>query len=431
MNLESYFQLKKNKTSIKQECVAGVTTFFTMVYIVMVNPQMLAQAGMDYGSVFVATCLAAAIGSILMGLLANYPIAQAPGMGLNAFFTYTIVLEFGYSWQVALAAVFLSGLMFLIVASLPIRDWLIQSMPETLRLSIAAGIGLFLALLALKNAGFIVSNPATLVALGSLQEWSVWMAALSFFIVVALAYRGFHSSVVISLAVVTLASLIHGDVSFHGFFSIPSSIEPTFLAFDLVGVLDLGLITLIFSLLFIDLFDTTGALMAVAERGGFLDKKSNLPRLKQALWADAAATSIGALLGSSTTTSYIESTAGVSVGGRTGLTAVVVGVCFLLCLFFMPLTQLVPIYASSGALLYVAVLMLSCLGRVKWTDLTEAAPAAVVCISMPLTASLANGIGFGFLTYTGLKLLCGKQEELNPNVIFITSLFFIKLIWLF
>ncbi len=426
MNIERFFQLKAHKTTIQKEVVAGLTTFSTMVYIIFVNPQLLASAGMDYGAVFVATCLAAALGTLIMGLFANYPIALAPGMGLNAFFTYTMVLQMGYTWQVGLGAVFLSGVCFFFLSVFKLREWLLQIIPETLKLSISAGIGLFLALLALNNAQIIVSHPATLVSMGDLTQWPPLMAMLSFLIILVLVYRNIKSAVLWSLIVVTCLSLWVGETSYQGFMGLPPSLAPTFMQMDIAGALEVGMLTIIFSLLFVDIFDTTGTLVAVAEKGKLLDKKGQLPRLNRALVADSSATIFGAILGTSTTTSYMESTAGVSVGGRTGLTSVVVALCFLLSLFFAPIAQIIPSYATSGALFYVAILMLSSLGQVHWEDLTEAAPAGVVCITMPLTTSIASGIGLGFITYSFLKFFSGRKEELNIGVILVSLLFLIK-----
>ena len=425
--LEKLFKLKQNKTSLKQEAVAGLTTFLTMAYIIFVNPSMLADAGMDQGAVFVATCVAAAIGCLVMGLLANYPIALAPGMGLNAFFTYTVVGEMGYSWETALGAVFLSGICFMILSLVRIREWVVNSIPMSLRLGIAAGIGLFLALIGLKSAGIVVANPATLVGMGDITAFPALMSVLGFFLIIAFVQRGYKAAVILSILAITMLGLAFGDVQYSGLVSMPPSIAPTFMKMDLSGMLEISMISVVFAFLFVDLFDTSGTLVAVAHRGGFLDDKGRLPRLNRALTADSAATIAGAMLGTSTTTSYVESTSGVSAGGRTGLTAVVVGLLFLASLFISPLAGMVPAYATAGTLFYVAILMMSGLVHVEWEDLTEAAPVVVVCLLMPLTFSIATGIAFGFIAYAAIKLLCGRFRDLNAGVVALALLFILKL----
>ncbi|MDF0533891.1 NCS2 family permease [Shewanella sp. A32] len=427
--LEKLFKLKEHQTTLKQEVLAGITTFLTMAYIIFVNPSMLAQAGMDQGAVFVATCLASAVGCLVMGFLANYPIALAPGMGLNAFFTYTVVGHMGYSWETALGAVFLSGCCFLILSLVRIREWVVNSIPMSLRMGIAAGIGLFLALIGLRNAGIVVGNPATLVGLGDLTSFNSVMAILGFFLIVAFVHRGYKAAVIMSILAVTVLGLVFGDVKYTGVLSMPPSIAPTFMKMDITGVLDISMISIVFAFLFVDLFDTSGTLVAVAHRGGLLDKDGRLPRLNRALTADSLATIAGAALGTSTTTSYIESTAGVSAGGRTGLTAVVVGLLFVAALFISPLAGMVPAYATAGTLFYVAILMTSSLLHVEWEDLTEAAPVVVAALIMPFTYSIANGIACGFITYAAVKILCGRFKDLNLGVVVLALLFIAKFIW--
>ncbi|MGL6124377.1 MAG: NCS2 family permease [Shewanella sp.] len=424
--LEKLFKLKQNKTSLKQEVVAGLTTFMTMAYIIFVNPMMLADAGMDHGAVFVATCLAAAVGCLVMGLMANYPIALAPGMGLNAFFTYTVVGEMGYSWETALGAVFLSGIGFLILSLMRIREWIVNSIPMALRIGIAAGIGLFLALIGLKSAGIVVANPATLVTLGDITAFPAVMAVLGFFLIIAMVQRGMKSAVIASILIITALGLMFGDVQYHGIVSMPPSIAPTFMKMDLSQAFEVTMLSVVFAFLFVDIFDTSGTLVAVAQRGGFLDEKGRLPRLSRALTADSLATIAGATLGTSTTTSYIESTAGVSAGGRTGLTAVVVGLLFIAALFLSPLAGMIPAYATAGTLFYVAILMMAGLVHVEWEDLTEAAPVVVVCILMPLTFSIATGIAFGIISYVAIKLLTGRFSDLNVGILVLAALFVLK-----
>jgi adenine/guanine/hypoxanthine permease len=425
--LERLFQLKAHNTTVRTEVLAGITTFLTMAYILFVNPEMLAKTGMDHGAVFVATCLAGAIGSLIMGLLANYPIALAPGMGLNAFFTYTVVMTMGYSWQTALGAVFLSGAIFFLLSIFKIREWIINSIPLALRAGIAAGIGLFLAIIALKNAGIVVDHPATLVGLGDMSKGGALLACLGFFVIAALAYRKVTGAVMIGILLVTGLSIALGLSELQGVVSMPPSLMPTLLQLDIAGALDIGLISVIFAFLFVDLFDTSGTLVGVAQKANLLDKDGKMPRLGRALLADSSATMAGAALGTSTTTSYIESAAGISAGGRTGLTACVVAALFLLALFFAPLAGAVPAYATAPALLFVAVLMMSSLAQIDWDDLTVAAPVVVAALAMPLTFSIANGIAFGFIAWTAVKVLAGRWRELNPAMWVLSALFVVKL----
>lgn len=427
--LERIFHLKAHHTTVRTELLAGLTTFLTMAYILFVNPNILAETGMDKGAVFVATCLAAAIGSAIMGLVANYPIALAPGMGLNAFFTYTVVLTMGHTWQVALGAVFLSGVIFFLLSIFRIREWIINSIPMALRAGIAAGIGLFLAIIALKNAGIVVDNPATLVGLGDMSQGSVLLACLGFFVIAALAYRKVTGAVMIGILLVTGLSVAFGFSQLDGVVSMPPSLLPTLLQLDIAGALDIGLLSVIFAFLFVDLFDTSGTLIGVAQKADLLDKDGKMPKLGRALLADSTATMAGAALGTSTTTSYIESAAGISAGGRTGLTACVVALLFLLSLFFAPLAGAIPAFATAPALLFVAVLMMSSLAQIDWDDLTVAAPVVVAALAMPLTFSIANGIAFGFISWTVVKLLAGRWRDLNPALVVLSVLFVIKLGW--
>jgi AGZA family xanthine/uracil permease-like MFS transporter len=427
--LERLFQLKAHQTSVKTEILAGVTTFLTMAYIIFVNPSMLAQAGMDQGAVFVATCLAAAIGCLIMGLWANYPIALAPGMGLNAFFTYGVVLGMGYSWEVALGAIFLSGVVFIAISVFKIREWVINSIPASLKLGIAAGIGLFLAIIALKNAGIVVEDPATLVTLGDLSKPSAIYGFLGFFAIAALAYLRVTGAVMLGILGVTLLAMLFGHNEFGGLVSMPPSIAPTFMAMDVAGAFEVGMISVIFAFLFVDLFDTSGTLIGVAERGKLLDSEGKLPRLKRALLADSSATVIGSALGTSSTTSYIESASGVAAGGRTGLTAVVVAGLFLISLFFAPLAGSIPAYATAGALLYVAVLMTGSLSKVDWDDVSEAAPVLIAALAMPLTFSIAHGIALAFVSYAAIKLFSGQGKQVSISVYVLAVLFVVKFVF--
>ena len=427
--LQRLFTLQARGTSFKREVVAGCTTFMAMSYVLFVNPAMLAQTGMDQGAVFVATCLAAALGCLLMGLLANLPVALAPGMGLNAFFTYVIVLEQGHSWQTALACVFFSGCLFLLLSLFKVREWIINSIPLPLKMGIAAGIGMFLALIALKTANIIVASPATLVTLGDLHSPQVVLALLGFFIIFALAHRGWHAAVLISIVLVTAAAWWLGDTQFSAVVAMPPSLMPTFMQLDFAAALQLSMLPVILSLLFLDLFDTSGTLVAVSHKAGLMQQDGRLPDLSKALIADSSATIAGAMLGTSTTTSYVESTSGVAAGGRTGLTAVVTGLLFLAALWFSPLAAMVPAYATAGALLYVATLMLSSLQHVQWDDMIQAVPVSVVLIMMPLTFSISDGIGMGFISYAVLCLLTGKLSRTTLSVWILALVFLAKFIW--
>jgi AGZA family xanthine/uracil permease-like MFS transporter len=424
--LEQVFKLSANGTSVRTELVAGLTTFLTMAYIIFVNPAILADAKMPFGAVFTATCVAAAIGCFLMAFLANYPIALAPGMGLNAYFAYGVVGGMGYSWQIALGCVFLSGILFLIISVLPIREWIVNAIPKSLKMAIAAGIGLFLALIAMKNAGIVVANPATLVTHGKLVSWPVFMAVLGFALIIALEYRRVMGGVIIGILVVTVISILAGQQKFAGIFDVPPSIAPVFLQMDLAGAMKVGLVTVVFAFLFVDLFDNTGTLIGLAHRGGFMRPDGTVPRLRGVLISDSAAAAIGAAVGTSTTTSYIESASGINAGGRTGLTAAAVGVLFLLALFVAPLAGSIPAYATAPALLYVACLMARGLTEVEWNDITEAAPAVITALAMPFTFSIADGIAFGFISYAGIKLAAGRFRDIHPAVGILAVLFVIK-----
>lgn len=427
--LETTFKLSEHGTTVRTEVLAGITTFLTMAYIMFVNPLILSEAGMDHGAVFVATCLAAAIGTLIMGLYANYPIALAPGMGLNAYFTYGVVLGMGYTWQQALGAVFLSGVLFVILSILPIREWVVNAIPRTLKIAISAGIGFFLAIIGLKNAGIVIDHPATLVGLGDLGSAPVLMAVGGFMAMVVLDYLKVPGALILSILGVTITGIALGVTEFQGVVSAPPSLAPTLLQMDIVGALEIGLIAVVFAFFFVDLFDTAGTLVGVAHRAGLLDEHGRLPRLGKALMSDSVATVAGAGLGTSTTTSYIESAAGIRAGGRTGLTACVVAVLFLLGLFFAPLATTIPAYATAPALVYVAVLMSRGFAELEWDDMTEAAPAVVAALSMPFTFSIANGIGFGFITYAAVKIFTGQASTVSIAVYVIAAAFVAKFIF--
>jgi len=427
--LNNFFAIKQNNSSIRTELIAGVTTFLAMAYITVVNPSILSQAGMDFGAVFVATCIAAAFGSIIMGVYANYPIALAPGMGQNAFFAFGICIGMGNSWQVALGAVFVSGVLFIIISVLPVREWLINSIPKSLKLGMAAGIGLFLAIIALSGSKVVVDNPATLVSFGDLATPGPLLMVLGFVLIAALTARKVSGAVVIGILSVTLIAWVSGFAEFKGLVSMPPPAS-ALLELDIAGALNLSMLTVILTLLLIDVFDTAGTLVGVATRADMLDQNGKLPRLKKALLADSGATAAGALLGTSSTTSYVESAAGVQAGGRTGLSAVVTGCLFLLCLFISPLAQSIPSFATGSALLFVACLMIRSFADLEWDDITETAPAIVAAVSMPLSYSIADGIGLGFIAYALIKLLAGRARDCPVAVYIIAIIFALKFIYL-
>ena len=423
--LERYFGLKAQGTDIRTEFIAGVTTFLTMVYIVFVNPIILGKAGMDPGAVFVATCLAAAVSTFVMAFYANYPIALAPGMGLNAFFAFTVVLTYKYSWQQGLAAVFCSGVLFFIISVSGLRQYVIDSIPQNLKLAVSAGVGLFLAIIALEESKVIVAHPATLVTLGDLTKAMPLLMLLGFVLIAALNVRRIVGATLIGILVVTAIGLPFGLAQFKGVVSLPPSLAPTLLRLDFSRVFELSFLIVVFSILFVDVFDNAGTLIGVTHRTGLM-KNGKLARMKEALISDSFAAMFGALIGTSTTTSYIESAAGVQAGGRTGLTAAFVGLFFLLALLFAPLAGTIPAYASAAALLYVACVMARGLAEIDWDDLTEYAPAVVTAITMPLTYSIATGIGLGFITYALAKLISGKVAEASPAVLVLAVLFAAK-----
>jgi inner membrane protein yicO len=428
--LQQFFKLKEKGTSSKTEIIAGITTFFTMVYIVFVNPSVLGDAGMDKQVVFVTTCLIAGFGTIAMGLFSNLPIALAPAMGLNAFFAYVVVGKLGYSWQVGMGTIFWGSVSLLLLTIFQIRYWLMASIPLSLRVGIGAGIGFFIALIGFKNMGLVVANPATLVALGDLHSPQVLLGILGFFIIVVLAARNIYSGVLISIATVTALALYFDEsVMFHGIVSMPPALTQVVGQVDIAGALDTALIGIIFSFLLVNLFDSSGTLLGVTDKAGFSDEKGRFPKMKQALYVDSASAVVGSYIGTSAISTYIESSAGVSVGGRTGMTAVVVGLLFLLTIFFSPLAGMVPAYATAGALVYVGILMASSLIKVQWDDLTEATPAFITAAMMPFTYSITEGIAFGFISYCVMKLGTGRWREVNAPVWVVSLLFLIKFIW--
>jgi AGZA family xanthine/uracil permease-like MFS transporter len=424
--LSKFFKLDEHGTSVRVESMSGLTTFLAMAYITVVNPSILSQAGMDFGAVFVATCIAAAFGTIVMGLYANYPIAQAPGMAQNAFFTFGVVLGMGHNWQTALGAVFISGVIFVVLSVLPVREWLINAIPRNLKLGMAAGIGLFLGFIALKNAGIVVDHPATLVGLGELTRFEPMACIAAFVVIAALSARKVRGAVIIGILGAALVGWISGNVEFNGFVAMPPSPAPVLMQLDIAAAMQWSMVTVILSMLIVDVFDTAGTLVGVATRAKLIDDDGKLPRLRRALLSDSMATIVGAVAGTSSTTSYIESAAGVEAGGRTGLTAVVCGLLFLGCLFFAPLAQSVPAYATAAALLFVACIMARSLADIDWSDITESAPAVVTAVAMPLSFSIADGIGLGFICYILIKLISGNARDCSIAAYVIAAIFALK-----
>lgn len=423
--LEGYFKLKEHGTSVRTEVVAGITTFLTMAYIIFVNPQILSSTGMDAGAVFVATCLAAALGTLIMAFAANWPVAMAPGMGLNAFFAFTVVAAMGFSWQQALGAVFISGVIFLVLTLTGVRKWLIDGIPQSLRSAIVVGIGMFLALIGLNSAGIVVGNPATMVGLGDLTAPGALLAVLGLFIMAGLDALKIRGAILIGILAVTVIAMVFGLQAFGGLVSMPPSIMPTLFQMDILGALSFGFIQVILVFVLVEVFDATGTLIGVAKRAGLIEpgKPNNLGR---ALLADSTAIIGGSMLGTSSTTAYIESASGVQAGGRTGLTALVVAVLFLLALFFAPLAGAIPAYATAPALIYVACLMMREFREVEWDDITEAVPAALTALAMPFTYSIANGLAIGFISYAVIKAVSGKVGTVHAATWLVAALFVLK-----
>lgn len=430
--LESFFKLKDHGTTVRTEVVAGLTTFLTMAYIIFVNPQILATTGMDQSAVFVATCLAAALGSAIMGFYANWPIGMAPGMGLNAFFAFGVVGAMGFTWQQALGAVFISGCIFLILTVTGVRRWLVEGIPHSMRSSVAAGIGMFLGIIALKNAGIVVASEATFVTLGDVTQPGPLLAILGFFLIAALDSLKVMGAILIGILTVTVVAILFGVSQFGGIMAPPPSIAPTFLQLDVFGALGAGIFHVVLVFVLVEVFDATGTLIGVAKRAGLLTEGpgNTNPQLGKALLADSSAIVAGSLLGTSSTTAYVESASGVQAGGRTGLTALTVAALFLAALFFAPLAGTVPAFATAPALLFVACLMMRELVDVAWDDITEAAPAALTAMMMPFTYSIANGLAFGFVSYAVIKLLTGRAREVHPATWIVAGLFLIRFAFL-
>ena len=428
--LEKLFKLKESNTTIKTEIMAGFTTFVTMAYIIFVNPQMMSSAGMDLGASFVGTCIAASIACVVMGCYANWPVGLAPGMGLNAFFTYTVVGEMGYSWEIALGAVFIAGILFWIMSITPIRQWMLESIPMNLRIAMGSGVGLFIGIIGLKNGGIIVHNEATLISMGNILKTETMLAMIGFLLIAILAVRKVPGAILIGVVMITFASILIGIIEFQGLVSLPPPFMPVFMKLDILGALDLAMISVIMSFLFVNLFDTAGTLLGVANQAKLVDESGSINNLDKALKADSSSSAVGAFLGCAPVTSYVESSAGVEAGGRTGLTAVTVGFLFLVAIFFSPLASIIPAHATSGALIYVAILMLGGMERLNWSDTSELLPALIIIVMIPLTFSIANGIALGFISYVVLKIASGKISLISSGAWFLTLVFLSKFIFL-
>ena len=428
--VEDFFKLKEFNTSIQKELLAGFTTFVTMAYIVFVNPQIMALAGMDQGAVFVGTCIAAALACLLMGLFANWPVGLAPGMGLNAFFTFTVVGELGYSWEIALGSVFLAGILFFLMSVTRLRGWMIDSIPLNLRIAMGAGVGLFIGFIGLKSGGIIVNSDATFLKLGDLSNQETLLAALGFLLISVLAIRKVPGAILIGVLSTTLVALAFGMIQFNGLVSMPPSLEPVFLKLDILGALNISMITVVMSFLFVNLFDTTGTLLGVANRANLVDAEGNADNLDKALKADSSVSFIGTFFGCSPVTSYVESSAGVEAGGRTGLTAIFIGLFFILTMFLSPLALIVPASATAGALIYVSILMLSGMEKLNWSNMIDLLPALIIIVMIPLTFSIADGIALGFLSYVVLKIGYGEIKKISSGAWFLTLVFISKFIFL-
>ncbi len=427
--LNRQFKLEQNRTTVRQEIVAGFATFLTMAYIIVVNPLILKDAGMDFGAVFSATILAAVIGTAIMGLWANWPVALAPGMGLNAFFTYGVVVGMDHTWQTALGTVFCSGILFVILSATKFRQWVIEAMPKSLRLGVGAGIGFFLAIIGLRNAGIVVDSPATLVQIGDLTTSTTALACLGYIVIMILDARKVPGSIVIGILGITIIGLITGDAIWGGGEWLPPSIAPTFFQLDIAAVFELGLIIVVLTFLFVDFFDTAGTLTLVANMAGKVGEDGKVDGIGRAVFSDSIATTAGSLLGTSTTTAYIESGAGIKEGGRTGLTAITAAVLFLLCLFVAPVAKTIPDWATAPALVFVATFFAKNLKDIDWEDMSEYGPAILAAVVMPFTFSIANGVAVGFTAYVAVKSLTGKITGVHPAawlIAFASVLFFIK-----
>lgn len=428
--LEKIFKLKAHKTTVRTELVAGVITFLTMSYILVVNPNILSAAGMDREALFTATALSAMLGTLFMAFIPNLPIAQAPGMGLNSFFAFSVVIGLGYSWQMALTAVFIQGIIFVLLTLFNIREMIVKSIPPTIKHAIPVGIGLFITLLGLQNAGLIVKNENTMVALGAMSNPHVWVALLGLILTAVLYYKKVHGAFLIGIAVATIFAMILGLVHLPegSLVSLPPDVSPIFLQFEWTNIFTFDMLIVVFTFLFVNLFDTIGTLLGVTSKIGITDENGDFPQLKRALFADALGTTFGAVLGTSTVTSYVESASGVAVGGRTGLTALSTAVMFVLALFLAPLFLMVPAAATAPALIIVGLFMITSVVKINFDDMTEALPAFLTIVMMPFAFSIAQGIVFGMLSFVFLKVLSGKFKHVSVTMWVIFVLFIAKMV---
>lgn len=427
--IEKLFKLKENKTNVRTELIAGVITFLTMSYVLVVNPNILGVTGMDKAALFTATALATVLGTLFMAFLPNLPIAQAPGMGLNSFFAFTVCLTMGYTWQFALTAVFIEGIVFIILTFFNVRELIVQSIPQTLKEAIPVGIGLFITLIGFQNSGIIVKNENTFVALGDLANHNVWIALIGLIITGILFARNVHGAILIGIIISTVCGVFLGEVHLPqgSIISLPPSIAPIFAQFEWTHIFSFDMLIVVFTFLFVNLFDTVGTLIGVASKAGFIDKDGNFPQVRKALFADALGTTVGAVLGTSTVTSYVESASGVASGGRTGLTSVSTAAMFLISLFLAPLFLMVPASATAPALIIVGLFMISSVVNIHFDDMTESLPAFLTIVMMPFTFSIAQGIVFGMLSYVFLKIFTGKVKQVSVTVMVIALLFLIKM----
>ncbi|MBM7555541.1 NCS2 family permease [Halanaerobacter jeridensis] len=431
--LNSFFNLEEHNTDIKTEVVAGITTFMTMAYIIFVNPGIVSETGMPFQAVMIATAMSAAFATLCMALLANYPFALAPGMGLNAYFTYTVVLGMGLSWQEALGAVFISGVIFLILTLTKVRQTIINAMPLTLKSAVSAGIGLFIAFIGLQNAGVVVNSDATLVTLGNLTDPSAILAIVGIIITGLLMAKDVKGSILIGIIVTTVLGMPFGITKMpSAIVEMPSfsTWAPVVLKADISGALNAGILTIVFAFLFVDLFDTAGTLVGVSHQAGFLDEDGNLPKADRALLADSIGTIGGSMMGTPTVTTYVESASGVAQGGRTGLTGVVVALCFLASIFFSPIISIVPAAATAPALIIVGSIMLENVTEIDWNNVAEVVPGFVTIVSMPFTYSIATGISLGFILYPIMKFFHGEGDEVHWVIYILGMLFILKYMFL-
>ena len=441
--LKKLFGFDSTKTTVRTEIIAGVTTFFTMAYILAVNPKMFVNLGMPEGSVFTSTAIAAVVGCLAMAFIGKLPIGLAPGMGLNAFFGYTVCLGMGYTWQFALTAVLIEGLIFIVLTLTNVREAIVNAIPMSLRSAIGAGIGLFIAFIGLQSAGIIVSsasivevdgvstiNPGTIVTLGDITSGTALLALIGIVITGYLYAKNITGAIFIGVLLTMLIGIPMGVTQFHGLVDTPSSIAPIFCKFELHNIWSIDMLIVVFTFLFIDMFDTVGILVGVCTKAKLVDANGNIPRLKHAFMADSIATTVGAMLGTSTTTTYVESAAGVAQGGRSGLTAFVVGMCFVLSLFFLPLFTSIPAAATTPALVIVGLLMMEPIKNIPWDDYSESLPAFICLISMPLTYSISNGILLGMIAYVLMNLICGNHKKITPMMYILAVLFVLKYIYI-